>query len=220
MAHKFNYLLELYDLYYGEAASSTSKERNSGVRSQSTPPQHLETKETSRTRAKSTTSSSGSSSEARSPAPALATPRMLHQRGLDTGARQRASSLGRAAESVRDRWSEQRVEDIFKPMWSWYHGEADTRSRVASPSPRPRAASSDPPPLLRRPSTSTRPASATSSVDLTEALDPDWYFKERNEGEGGGILKSPGQIKHVGFGKNKVEFVDILGSSRAGSRRV
>ena len=110
---------------------------------------------------------------------------MLHQRGLDTGSRQRASSLGRAegmtegraAESVRDRWSEQRVEDIFKPMWSWYHGEADTRSRVASPSPRPRAASSDPPPLLRRPSTSTRPASATSSVDLTEALDPDWYFK-------------------------------------------
>ena len=111
---------------------------------------------------------------------------MLHQRGLDTGARQRASSLGRAegraAESVRDRWSEQRVEDIFKPMWSWYHGETDTRSRVASPSPRPRAASSDPPPLLPRPSTSTsaRPASATSSVDLTEALDPDWYFKVRH----------------------------------------
>ena len=23
MAHKFNYLLELYDLYYGEAASNT-----------------------------------------------------------------------------------------------------------------------------------------------------------------------------------------------------
>ena len=46
------------------------------------------------------------------------------------------------------------------------------------------------------------------------------HFQERNEGEGGGILKSPGQIKHVGFGKNKVEFVDILGSSRAGSRRV
>ena len=112
---------------------------------------------------------------------------MLHQRGLDTGARQRASSLGRAEgrtegraeESVRDRWSEQRVEDIFKPMWSWYHGEADTRSRAAPPPPRPRAGSSDPPPLVRRPSTSTstRPASATSSVDLTEALDPDWYFK-------------------------------------------
>ena len=112
---------------------------------------------------------------------------MLHQRGLDTGPRQRASSLGRAEgrtegraeESVRDRWSEQRVEDIFKPMWSWYHGEADTRSRVAPPPPRPRAGSSDPPPLVRRPSTSTstRPASATSSVDLTEALDPDWYFK-------------------------------------------
>ena len=76
MAHKFNYLLELYDLYYGEAASNTrhdivcvvslyfkivslikswktvycvcSKERNSGVRSQSTPPQHLESKDTSR----------------------------------------------------------------------------------------------------------------------------------------------------------------------------
>ena len=56
-------------------------------------------------------------------------------------------------------------------------------------------------------------SNSSSSIDLTEALDPEWYFRsvctklafififyyrERTEPDPKGILKSPGKIKQVG----------------------
>ena len=64
----------------------------------------------------------------------------------------------------------------------------------------------------------SRRDSSGSSIDLTEALDPEWYFRDRESGGsgGGGILKSPG-LRKVGFGKQKVAFIDVLGTE---SRRL
>ena len=60
-------------------------------------------------------------------------------------------------------------------------------------------------------------------MDLTEALDPSWYFRDQPETENsrGGILRSPGpgQITKVGFGKQKVAFIDVLGTETRLSAR-
>ena len=65
--------------------------------------------------------------------------------------------------------------------------------------------------------------SGRDSVDLTEALDPSWYFRDQPEAEtsSGGILRSPGpgQIRKVGFGKQKVAFIDVLGTETRRSAR-
>ena len=59
--------------------------------------------------------------------------------------------------------SQPSIEDVFKPMWSWYYGgQQPTRIKIVIPkeslTPRPRS-------------------NSTSSIDLTEALDPEWYFR-------------------------------------------
>ena len=66
-----------------------------------------------------------------------------------------------------------------------------------------------------------RDSSDSCSVDLTEALDPEWYFRDRpgaeyTEYSHGDLLKAPGtgQIRQVGFGKQKVAFIDVLGTGR------
>ena len=59
------------------------------------------------------------------------------------------------------------------------------------------------------------------SIDLTDAMNPDWYFRD-HESEmmnKTGNLRSPGHIKQVGFGKNKVNFIDVL-ASKGNSRRI
>ena len=61
-----------------------------------------------------------------------------------------------------------------------------------------------------------RYSSETCSLDLTEALDPEWYFRDQSgaDDSNDGLLKSPGpgQIRKVGFGKQKVAFIDVLGT--------
>ena len=56
--------------------------------------------------------------------------------------------------------------------------------------------------------------SGSYSVDLTEALDPEWYFREQDTRSPG-----PGQIRKVGFGKQKVAFIDDLGTETRLSAR-
>jgi len=87
-------------------------------------------------------------------------------------------------------------------MWSWYYGNKNPKN-IFSGQKR----------LQQR-------SNSISSIDLTEALNPDWYFRERNESDPRGILKSPGQIKQVGFGKNKVAFLDILGLENVEGRQL
>ena len=95
--------------------------------------------------------------------------------------------------------------ELFKPMWSWYYGEND-----ANPQKITVTSKNSKKPVFRN---NQHHNFDPTSIDLTEALDPDWYFREKNElTDSRGILKSPGQIKQVGFGKNKVAFLDILGS--------
>ena len=57
---------------------------------------------------------------------------------------------------------EPNIEDVFKPMWSWYYGgRQPPATKIVSTgekNPRPRSDS-------------------RSSIDLTEALDPEWYFR-------------------------------------------
>ena len=95
--------------------------------------------------------------------------------------------------------------ELFKPMWSWYYGENDTNPQKITVTSK-----NSKKPVFRN---NQHHNFDPTSIDLTEALDPDWYFREKNElTDSRGILKSPGQIKQVGFGKNKVAFLDILGS--------
>lgn len=57
---------------------------------------------------------------------------------------------------------EQNIEDVFKPMWSWYYGgQEPTRSKIVFPGEKKQRERSN----------------STSSLDLTEALDPEWYFR-------------------------------------------
>merc|ERR1712241_285654 len=99
------------------------------------------------------------------------------------------------------------IEDVFKPMWSWYYGaggEQPAGTKIGFPGDEDGE-------MKER-----QRSNSTSSIDLTEALDPEWYFRERTEPDPRGILKSPGKIKQVGFGKNKVAFLDILGTENKG----
>ena len=53
------------------------------------------------------------------------------------------------------------VEDNFKPMWTWYYGENDSRTnKIVVPK-----------------SNSKKITKSRSSLDLTDALDPEWYFQ-------------------------------------------
>ena len=57
---------------------------------------------------------------------------------------------------------EQNIEDVFKPMWSWYYGgQEPTRNKIVFPGGKKQRQRSN----------------SISSLDLTEALDPEWYFR-------------------------------------------
>ena len=89
-------------------------------------------------------------------------------------------------------------------MWSWYYGDQEPGSKVIIPQTRRHV-----------------PASDDDGIDLTDAMNPDWYFREHGAVKNGGMasLRSPGHIKQVGFGRNKVDFVDVL-HSNGNSRRI
>jgi len=118
--------------------------------------------------------------------------------GKDDKKLRNTSDSERRASDSRSLCRTQNVQDVFTPMWSWYYGE-----------------SGPPASWINIPvgDKKSRRDSSGSSIDLTEALDPEWYFRDR---ESGGILKSPG-LRKVGFGKQKVAFIDVLGTE---SRRL
>lgn len=87
-------------------------------------------------------------------------------------------------------------------MWSWYYGgQEPTRNKIVFPGGKKQRQRSN----------------SISSIDLTEALDPEWYFRQfvvqrsyvdnyvitkykyrdRTDPDPKGILKSPGKIKQV-----------------------
>jgi len=164
----------------------------------------------------------------------LSTPRIFWDHGIETGDRERSSSMSRdrramseqKKKSVQVQTQRQRsasvggrsyrnalnpsqyngrdVEEMFKPMWSWYYGDQD--NKVIMPSSKAKA---------------SKHFDDDDNIDLTDAMNPDWYFREHKQDANNGVtsLQSPGHIKRVGFGRNKVEFVDVL-YSNGNSRRI
>ena len=116
-----------------------------------------------------------SSPHAHSPEP-LTTPTLLTRGGLHhtprrswTPTRKSATPRTLASEPLRfedydiNSAPEKNIEDTFKPMWTWYYGHTDQTSNRIS--------------LAARRRQKPRPSSLSSSFDLTEALDPEWYFR-------------------------------------------
>ena len=125
-----------------------------------------------------------------------------------TPSRERSQSISRVGSPIDNGYGIRPTNDdneLFKPMWSWYYGENDpNHQKIAITTNNSKKS------MFRN---SQDNNFDPTSIDLTEALDPEWYFREKNElTDSRGILKSPGQIKQVGFGKNKVAFLDILSS--------